>query len=238
MRRLKNPAILLLLILMAALGVLNGEFRNPTDWLVGKLILLPGILIGISFHEFAHGFVSYKLGDPTPKREGRLTVNPLAHVDPFGFLALIFAGFGWGIPVRIDPSYYKHRKAGQIMVALSGVTTNFIVAVIFCFIIRGLLRLGPAWLFGRTGNVLLKTLFSVVSINIVLAVFNLLPVPPLDGFGVVTEIFGLRRYRWYYGVHRRGFLFLMILIIFNVTGRILSPIAGKIMNTLINTIIL
>lgn len=237
MNRIKNSPVLFLLIIMLVMNILDGGFSNPLDWFMGKLIMLPGILIGLSFHEFAHGYVSHKLGDPTPERQGRLTLNPMAHIDPFGFLALLFAGFGWGVPVRIDPTYYKNKRTGEMLVGLAGVTMNLLIAVVTCFIIKGLFVLNPHFLGGTVGQVLLEMLMAVISINIVLMVFNLLPVPPLDGFGVLTNIFNLRKYSWYYTVYNNGFPILMVLIIFNVTGRILSPIAGTIMSFLINTII-
>ncbi len=237
MKKFKDSPIFLLLILMVVMNILDGEFSNPLDWFMNKLILLPGILIGISFHEFAHGYVSHKLGDPTPERQGRLTINPMAHIDPFGFLALVFAGFGWGVPVRIDPTYYKHRRSGELMVSLAGVVMNFIIAVIFCLLIKGLFVMNLSFLTGNMGQILIDMLLSIVSINIVLMVFNLLPVPPLDGFGVITEIFNLRKYSWYYTVYNNGFPILMVLIIFNVTGKVLTPIVGGIMGFLVNTII-
>ena len=226
-----------LLIIMVVMNLLDGGFSNPLDWFMGKLILLPGILIGLSFHEFAHGFVSYKLGDPTPERQGRLTLNPLAHIDPFGFIALLFAGFGWGVPVRIDPTYYKNKRTGEMLVGLAGVTMNLIIAVAACFIIKALFVVNPGFLGHTTGQVLIEMLMAVVSINLVLMVFNLLPVPPLDGFGVLTNIFNLRKYPWYYKVYNNGFPILMVLIIFNVTGRVLTPIVSTIMSFLINHII-
>ena len=237
LRNFKNSPITLLLIIMVVMNLLDGSFAHPLDWLMGKLIILPGILIGLSFHEFAHGYVSYKLGDPTPERQGRLTLNPLAHIDPFGFFALLFAGFGWGVPVRIDPTYYKNKRTGEMLVGLAGVTMNLIIAIITCFIIKGLLHFNPQFLGGTVGQVLIEMLMAVISINVVLMVFNLLPVPPLDGFGVLTNIFNLRKYPWYYKVYNNGFPILMVLIIFNVTGKILTPIVSTVMNLLVNNII-
>lgn len=237
MRRIKNSPVLLLLILMVVSNLLSNGFSNPMDWFMSKIIMLPGIIIGLSFHEFAHGYVSHKLGDPTPEMQGRLTINPAAHIDPFGFVALIFAGFGWGVPVQIDPRYYKNRRRGELMVGLAGVTMNLIIAVVFCFIIKGVFLLNPPFLAGTLGQVLIDILLSVVSINVVLMVFNLLPVPPLDGFGIVTQIFKLDKYDWYYTVYNNGFPILMVLIILNVTGRVLTPIVSTVMSFLVNTII-
>ena len=104
-----------------------------------KLLMLPGIIIGLSFHEFAHAWMSDKLGDPTPRRQGRVTINPMAHIDPIGFLALLLVGFGWGKPVQIDPGYYKHRRRDEFLVGIAGVTMNLLIAVIFSLPARAIL---------------------------------------------------------------------------------------------------
>ena len=202
-----------------------------------KLLILPGIIIGLSFHEFAHGIVSYKLGDPTPKLQGRLTINPAAHIDPFGFLTLLIAGFGWGVPVEIDPRYYKHRRRDEMLVAFAGVVMNLLIAIVFSFILKILFIVSPPWMMGTFGDILLDVLSYVVYINVVLMVFNLLPVPPLDGFGILTEIFNLRKYSWYYQVYDKGFFILLILIIFNVTDIVLVPCVSFVYQLLVDLII-
>ena len=92
-------------------------------------MMLPGIIIGLAFHEFAHAAVAFKLGDPTPKMQGRVTINPLAHIDPVGLAALLFAGFGWGVPVQINPSNFKKRRRDELLVSLAGVTMNLVIAI-------------------------------------------------------------------------------------------------------------
>ncbi|MEE0741781.1 MAG: site-2 protease family protein [Emergencia sp.] len=233
----KSPMVLLLLVLVV-LRVVTNPYANAADWLMDKLIILPGIIIGLSFHEFAHGIVSHALGDPTPKMQGRLTINPAAHMDPLGFLALLFAGFGWGVPVQVDPRYYKHRRLGEILVSFAGVAMNFLIAIIFTLVIRIGFEINPMWFYSGMGETVLQILSGIISINIVLMVFNLLPVPPLDGFGIVTEIFNLRKYNWYYTVYNNGMLILLALIIFNVTDRILTPSVSFIYSWLMNVIIL
>ena len=182
--------------------------------------------------------VSHALGDPTPKMQGRLTINPAAHMDPLGFLALLFAGFGWGVPVQVDPRYYKHRRLGEILVSFAGVAMNFLIAIIFTLVIRIGFEINPMWFYSGMGETVLQILSGIISINIVLMVFNLLPVPPLDGFGIVTEIFNLRKYNWYYTVYNNGMLILLALIIFNVTDRVLTPSVSFIYSWLMNVIIL
>ena len=235
-RFIQSPAFIIIIALVV-LNFLNGDFNDPMGWLVDKLILLPGIVIGLSFHEFAHGIVSYKLGDPTPKEQGRLTINPAAHMDPFGFAALLFAGFGWGIPVQIDPRYYKHRRRDELLVALAGVVMNFLIALAFAFIMKLLFVVRPDWLTGSLGEIVVEMLMAVISINLVLMIFNLLPVPPLDGFGILTQIFDLRKYSWYYQIYDKGFLILLVLILLGVTDKILGPAVSSIWGWMINNII-
>ena len=235
-RFIQSPAFIII-IAMVILNFLDGEFSDPMGWLMDKLILLPGIVIGLSFHEFAHGYVSYKLGDPTPKLQGRLTINPAAHIDPFGFIALLFAGFGWGVTVQIDPIYYKHRRRDELLVSLAGVVMNFIIAVLFAVMIKLLFIAEPGWLNGSLGDIVIEIIMYVIQINLVLMIFNLLPVPPLDGFGIVTQIFDLQKYRWYYQVYDKGFLILLVLILLGVTDKVLSPAVNFMWGWIVNTII-
>lgn len=218
-----NPLVILLFLFMAYQSFSGGQFNNPLDWFMDKLILLPAILIGLSFHEFAHAYAADRLGDNTPRSQGRVTINPAAHVDPFGLLALFFIGFGWGKPVMVDDRNFKNSRRDGIIVDLAGVTVNFILAVIFAGVLQLLLVFQYDFLITSLGRILVEMIFYVISINIVLMIFNLLPVPPLDGFGIITEVFNLKEKDWYYQVYNNGFMILLLLIVFNVTGKILGP---------------
>lgn len=229
-----NPLAVLLILYMAYQSFSSQQFSNPWNWLMDKLIILPAILIGLSFHEFAHAYAADRLGDSTPRMQGRVTINPVAHVDPFGLLALFFIGFGWGKPVMVDDRNFKHRRRDGLIVDLAGVTMNLALAIAFA----GILKLLDIFLYDflttSVGGILIVMLIAVIRINIVLMIFNLLPIPPLDGFGILTEVFNLREKDWYYQVYNNGFVILMVLLIFNVTGRILVPavsfVYGSIMN--------
>lgn len=203
------------------------------NYLLTKLLTLPGIIVGLSFHEFAHAWVSDKLGDPTPRRQGRVTINPLAHIDWIGFIALLLVGFGWGKPVQIDPRYYKHRRLDEFLVAIAGVTMNLIIAIVLSFPAKAILKANPAGASALVENIYLILMYAVM-INIVLMVFNLLPVPPLDGWGILTQIFKLDQYDWWYKVYNYGTYILLALIIFNVTDLVLTPAVNAIMNILMN----
>ena len=210
-------------------------FLNITlDAVIDKLLILPGILIGICFHEFAHAYVSDRLGDPTPRRQGRVTLNPAAHLDPIGFLTLLLIGFGWGKPVEIDPSYYKDRRKGEFMVGIAGVTMNLIIAVLVSILIRVLaLVISPATLSNPVMYSIDQILVDIVVINLVLMIFNLIPCPPLDGWGLLTQIFRLDRFDWWYQVYRYGIYILLGLIIFNVTDMIITPLVSALAGILL-----
>lgn len=217
-----DPLFWIFLAILVAERIINsgGSFM---DALVDKLLILPGIIIGLTLHEAGHAYVSHWLGDPTPKAQGRLSLNPLAHMDPLGFVFLLLAGFGWGKPVEINPYFYKNKRRDEFLVSIAGVTVNFIIAVVFSFIVKALANVYD-YTTGKTALYYLAMVCTyVVFINLVLMVFNLLPCPPLDGWGIITQIFDLRKYSWWYPVYRRGSLILMALIIFNVTDLILSP---------------
>jgi Zn-dependent protease len=202
-----------------------------TQMILTKILTLPGIILGISLHEFAHAWMSDRLGDPTPKRQGRLTVNPMAHIDVVGFIALLLVGFGWGRPVQIDPFYYKHRRRDEFLVAIAGVTMNLIVAVILSFPAKALMNM-----YYQTGSGLVENCFYIiyyaVSINVCLMVFNLIPCPPLDGWNIVTQLFGLQKYSWWYKIYQYGQWILIILIFANITDLILMPGVSAIMRLL------
>lgn len=204
----KRTKIFFIIIIAAILLLITGS----SSGFINKLLFLPGIIIGITFHEAAHGYVSHWLGDPTPKNQGRLSLNPLAHIDPMGFIALLLVGFGWGKPVMIDPRYYKNPKRDELLVSLAGVTTNLIIAIIFAVIQILLIEAGIAYSLGSTWNILNLMIQYVVFVNLVLMCFNLLPIPPLDGFSVITQLFDLRRYDWYYKLYSNGFFILMALV--------------------------
>ncbi len=214
-----NPMTLIFLFIMVMQSMRG--FSNPMDWLLNNLLILPGIIVGLSLHEFAHAKAADVCGDPTPRMQGRLTTNPLAHIDPLGLIALLFIGFGWGKPVQINPFNFKHRRRDEIIVSLAGVVTNFVVALL-CM---GLIRLGfTAGIFhGTLGGILRQIVQNIVLINIVLMVFNLLPVPPLDGFNFFSNVLNLKNSEVYNFVYRNGFIILMVLIVFGLTSRVLSP---------------
>ena len=150
------------------------------EYLKSIIYTVPAILLAISAHEFAHGYVSYKLGDPTPKMDGSLTLNPFAHLDLWGTVCLILFRMGWAKPVRINTAYYKDKKKGTILVSLAGPAMNYIMAFV-SMLIYGL--------FYKAGSSFGIWFYYLAVINVGLGTFNLIPIPPLDGSNVLQELF-------------------------------------------------
>lgn len=237
MRRNFDITFVILIVILALSAFRHGDFADPMDWLMSRLKMLPGIIIGLAFHEFAHAKVAYKLGDPTPKMQGRVTINPLAHIDPVGLAALLFVDFGWGVPVQINPSNFRHRRRDELMVALAGVTMNLIIAIVFAIIAKVLyMTAGAVFLSSGVGSILWFMIMYVIQINLVLMIFNLIPCPPLDGFSIISEIFNIKHTEFYWTLYRYGNWILIALIIFGITGMIISPCVQFFMSVLNNFI--
>ncbi len=230
-----NSAVLIV-ALVVVLNLLQGNNAFSMDMIVTKLYMLPGIIIGLTLHEFSHAMVSYRLGDPTPKEQGRITVNPLKHIDPIGFVALIMAGFGWGIPVQINPNYYKKRRLGEALVAVAGVTMNLIIALVFALLLKLLYSSGLAAGSSQPIHVITMMLQYGILINIMLMIFNLLPIPPLDGFNFVTQIFKLDKYSWWYQFYRLGTFILLGLILLNVLDIVINPLIYGLFNAIMGIV--
>lgn len=191
-----------------------------------QVILIPVIVFALSFHEFSHGWMAHRYGDPTAKNAGRLTLNPMAHLDIFGSLALYLMGFGWAKPVPVDPRYLANPKRDMMWIALAGPVSNLIVALISGILLSILLRMG---LIGGQ-SALTMVLIMSLQINLVLAIFNFIPIPPLDGSRILG---GLIPYKYqnelakfeYYGPRiLMGLIILSMFTRFNIFSVIISPI--------------
>lgn len=151
------------------------------------LYAIPAIVIGMTIHEFSHGYVSYKLGDDTPLEQGRLSLNPFHHIDPWGLLALLLFGFGWAKPVRVNPYHYRNGKSGMMWTAVAGPLSNFIIAFISVFLYFFIIKVNG--IYASDVSISLMRFFSIsANINIGMGIFNLLPIPPLDGSKILLGI--------------------------------------------------
>ena len=183
------------------------------------LIRIPVLLITVTVHELSHGYAAWLLGDPTAKNEGRLSLNPLKHLDPVGTIMIIFSRIGWAKPVPVNPAYFKNRKRGTILVSIAGPLSNLVIAFAGVLLYLVLFRIGL-----MEESIFMKFLLSFFITNISLAVFNLLPVPPLDGSRILSGVlpdkryFGIMKYERYIGM-----VFLLVVLVFpDVLGEVLN----------------
>ena len=204
----------------------------PSFDLIGILrelvLVIPGFLMAITFHEVAHGYAAYRLGDPTAKLAGRLSLNPLKHLDPVGTLVLVLTRMiGWAKPVPVDGRYFKNPMRDHALVSLAGPAANFATAVGLAL----LLTLLDAAFGGRevskfTGNIiepLALILYLGVRINLILGIFNLLPIPPMDGSGILAYFLPPNVADQYLSIGRYGFIIIIVLAMSGILGRILLP---------------
>lgn len=198
-------------------------FNYSADYFLNLILSLPGILIAISFHEMAHGFAADAMGDPTPKLAGRLTLNPLKHIDPIGLISMLLLRFGWAKPVPVNPNYFKNRKKGMIVVALSGCLTNLLLGFIGMAAFFAVIPLN--------NSILLTILQYIYLYNVMFAVFNLLPIPPLDGSQVLGVCLSPSARQKYEAFSRYGMILLLILMFTGVFGMIITPIVNLIINS-------
>ncbi|MDY6065024.1 MAG: site-2 protease family protein [Finegoldia sp.] len=184
--------------------------------------MIIALLVTIILHELAHGLVAYWMGDDTAKEAGRLTLNPLAHLDPFGTLSMIIFRFGWARPVPINPYKFRDRKLGNFLVSIAGVTINFILAFISALVLGKFQIKNP---------VVTDILSMLLIYNVSFGVFNLIPVPPLDGSKVLTS-FASEEFQYKMALYERYTYFILIILIFTgLLNRIISPIIYSIINS-------
>jgi Zn-dependent protease len=196
---------------------------------ISELILLaPPLLLALTFHEVAHGYVAYRLGDPTAKSLGRLSLNPLKHLDPIGTIAFFFIKFGWAKPVPVNPSYFKDPKKDMLWVALAGPATNLALAIISAILAKGLWFFASQLPYSTMAEAILVPLngmlIASVWINLVLCIFNFLPIPPLDGSRILMGVLPNSLAASYMKFERYGFVLVLILAFSGVLSKVIMPL--------------
>ena len=175
-----------------------------------KLYIIPGILLGFTIHEFSHAIVAYRLGDDTPKHQGRLTLSPFAHIDLMGFLAILLIGFGWAKPVQINTGKFKNPRRDHILVSLAGPLSNLALAIISLLIYK----FASPFASGQLGQVFMTLLLYCIIYNFILFVFNLIPIPPLDGYSIFKNLAPLSFYPFFSRIEKYTSWILLIFVIF------------------------
>ncbi len=198
--------------------MLGELFNNPfafLSWLVS-------LVVAITIHEFSHAYAADRLGDPTPRIQGRLTLNPLAHLDPLGTIMLLIARFGWGKPVEFDPYNLRNPRRDAAIISFAGPVSNILLAIVLSFVLRLLLMSQLAMLF----YIILQ---PMIVMNVILAVFNLVPIHPLDGFKIVGGLLPRTYADQWYELQPYGMIFLLFLVfpVFGNTApvtQLISPV--------------
>lgn len=217
--------ITIVIVVMLVLWLISAG----TNGILNLLLTIPGVLIALTFHEFAHAWAANKLGDETPRMQGRLNLNPLSHIDPVGFVFLIVAGFGWGKPVQIDSRNFNGKYSlskAEAIVSAAGPIMNFILA--FVFLILYYILFGVTGVISRLTiqwqQIVLSLIMYTISINIGLGVFNLIPLPPLDGSKILMHFLPYKAKEWFYNNQQIFYIIFLLIWITGLAGTILTPI--------------
>ena len=232
-----DKRVIYVVIAIMVLSTLTSYITNPGA-IFNLLVSIPGVLIAITFHEFAHGLAAYKLGDNTAKNEGRLNLNPFSHLDPIGSLMLLFAGFGWGKPVHVNPRNYTRKMSmekGEAIVSAAGPIMNLLLAIVFTFIYYGIYRFaGNQFTDTTVGMVIMLLIAATISTNVGLGVFNLIPLPPLDGSKIIMPFLSYKAKQWFINNEQLFSLIFVVIWITGIAGKIISPVIGWVINAILS----
>lgn len=215
-----------IIIAILAVSTIIQYVNNPNE-LLSLLLTLPGVIIAITFHEFAHAYAADKLGDDTPRKQGRLNLNPLSHIDPVGFFMLVFAHFGWGKPVQINPTNFNRKRsmsAQEAIVSLAGPLMNIIIAIVLTIVLFSIFTFAPTFIISQVGMLVVLTIQLAISVNIGLGVFNLVPLPPLDGSKILMHFLPYNARTWFMNKQQMFYIIFLFLWITNLVSYIINPV--------------
>jgi Zn-dependent protease len=201
--------------------MIDGLFTDPVRFFQTLILMVPALLLAVTVHEVAHGFVADRLGDPTARIAGRLTLNPLPHIDPLGAIAFVLAGFGWAKPVPVNPYNLRHPVRDMVWVATAGPASNFVTAFMGLIALVFVRRSLDAPFIAEP---LAGMLSYVYSFNLALAIFNLIPLPPLDGGHFLPYLFPRRSWALLRQLEQYGPFILLLLLITGATRYIVGPV--------------
>lgn len=232
-----DKRILYVIIIIMVISGLSSYLTNTAS-LIGLLLTIPGVLVAITFHEFAHAFAADKLGDDTPRMQGRLSLNPFDHLDPIGSIMLLFAGFGWGKPVEVDSRNFNRDisldKANAI-VSIAGPLMNFALAIVFALIYGAMSKyLNIQIATSQVLQIIMTIIGYTISINVGLGVFNLIPLPPLDGSKVIKPFLPYNAKVWFENHEEIFYIVFVVLWITGIAGDIISPIIRIVFQGIMN----
>lgn len=198
-------------------------FSDPSRFVQQLVLLIPAFLIAVTVHELAHGLVADRLGDPTARAQGRLTLNPLPHIDPLGAIAFLLAGFGWARPVPVNAYNLKHPRRDMAWIAAAGPLSNFVVAFLGLVALVLIQRLVPSAFLGEP---LSGLLIAVFRFNLALAIFNLIPLPPLDGGHFLPYFLPNASWTTLHRLEQYGPMVLLLLVMSGATRYVVGPVMG------------
>ena len=240
----------ILYIILAIFIIMNiGSYITNQDRLLSLVLTLPAVLIAITFHEFAHAYAADKLGDDTPRRQGRLNLNPLSHLDPIGSVMLVFAGFGWGKPVQINPRNFNRDRsmsASEAIVSFAGPLMNFILAIVFAIILGITLAATNSYIQmplytivapSQLLEIVIQILMLCVSVNLGLGIFNLIPLPPLDGSKILRNFLPYEAKEWMDRNYQILYMTFIIIWVTPVASMIISPIISGAYNGILKLVL-
>ena len=216
------------LYIILGILVVSTLVSSGTDFIFSTLLTLPGVILAITFHEFAHAYAADKLGDTTPRAQGRLTLDPRSHIDPFGIILLVFAHIGWGKPVQINPRNFNSNKSVEkceAIVSIAGPLTNFILSIIFTIIYYAICVFTPKFIYTDIGNIIGTMVYATILVNIGLGVFNLIPIHPLDGEKIFRLVMPYKVKNWIDTNMQTIYVVFLVLWVFtDILTMIVSPV--------------